>query len=63
MWQEVPTITAEETYVYLDIHLSLSLRWHKNAKHLAAKVRTRIEAIETTRQDPKLVHGHLGDGG
>jgi hypothetical protein len=61
--QEVPKITAEETSVYLGLHIFLSLRWHNNAKCLTAKVLKRIEAIKTTRQDPNSLYGNHGDGG
>jgi hypothetical protein len=55
MGMAIPKIKPHETYVYLGIHVSLTLQWHANSKSLTARVLARLAAIRTMRHDPALV--------
>ena len=52
---EIPMLKPNETYVYLGMHVSLMLLWHKNSKSITARVLAKLAVIRSMRQDPALV--------
>ena len=55
MGQEIPKIGAQHSYVYLGVHVFLSMQWRTNVNSMLDKVLTKLKGIETMTQDPALV--------
>ena len=55
MGTEIPMLKPSETYIYLGMHVSLMLQWHKNSKSITTRVLAKLAAIRTMRQDPALI--------